>query len=40
MDLATELQETLAITENGKRLTLTKQRAIFKMLTAAALKGT
>jgi hypothetical protein len=37
-DLATELQETLAITENGKRLTLTKQQAIFKMLTTAALK--
>jgi hypothetical protein len=37
-DLAAELQQTLAITENGKRFTLTKQRAVFRMLTTAALK--
>jgi hypothetical protein len=37
-DLAAELQQTLAITENGRRLTLTKQQAVFKMLTTAALK--
>ena len=37
-DLAAELQKTLAITENGKRLTLTKQQAVFRMLTTAALK--
>ena len=37
-DLAAELQQTLAVTENGKQLTVTKQQAILKMLTTAALK--
>jgi hypothetical protein len=37
-DLAAELQQTLTIVENGKRRTLTKQQAVFKMLTTAALK--
>jgi hypothetical protein len=37
-DLAAELNQTLTITENGKRITLTKQRAVFRTLTTAALK--
>jgi hypothetical protein len=37
-DLAAELQEKLAITENGKERKITKQRAFIKTLTAAAIK--
>jgi hypothetical protein len=37
-DLAAELQEKLALTENGKELKITKQRAFIKSLTAAAIK--
>jgi predicted phage terminase large subunit-like protein len=37
-DLAAELQEKLALTENGKERKITKQRAFIKTLTAAAIK--
>ena len=37
-DLAAELQERLALTENGKERKITKQRAFIKTLTAAAIK--
>jgi hypothetical protein len=37
-DLAAELQEKLALTENGKDRKVTKQRAFIKTLTAAAIK--
>jgi hypothetical protein len=37
-DLAAELQQTLVVMEHGKQLTLTKQQAVFRMLTTAALK--
>lgn len=37
-DLAAELQEKLALTENGKERRITKQRAFIKTLTAAAIK--
>ena len=37
-DLAAELQEKLAVTENGKERRITKQRAFIKTLTAAAIK--
>lgn len=37
-DLAAELQEKLAITENGRERRITKQRAFIKTLTAAAIK--
>jgi hypothetical protein len=37
-DLAAELQEKLAVTENGRERKITKQRAFIKTLTAAAIK--
>lgn len=37
-DLVAELQEKLALTENGKERKITKQRAFIKTLTAAAIK--
>lgn len=37
-DLAAELQEKLALTENGRERKITKQRAFIKTLTAAAIK--
>src|SRR6202035_6075528 len=37
-DLAAELQEKIALTENGKERKITKQRAFIKTLTAAAIK--
>jgi len=37
-DLAAELQEKLALTENGKERKITKQRAFIKTLSAAAIK--
>jgi hypothetical protein len=37
-DLAAELQEKLALFENGKERKITKQRAFIKTLTAAAIK--
>jgi hypothetical protein len=37
-DLAAELREKLALTENGKERKITKQRAFIKTLTAAAIK--
>ena len=37
-DLAAELQEKLAIKENGKERRITKQRAFIKTLTAAAIQ--
>lgn len=37
-DLAAELQEKLALTENGQERKITKQRAFIKTLTAAAIK--
>jgi hypothetical protein len=37
-DLAAELQEKIALTENGKERKITKQRAFVKTLTAAAIK--
>ena len=38
-DLAAELQEKLTLTENGKAQRMTKQRALIKTLTAAAIKS-
>ena len=38
-DLSAELSERLEITENGKTLKLTKQRAMLKQLIAKAIKG-
>lgn len=37
-DLTAELNETLTFTENGKACTISKQRAVIKSLTAAAMK--
>jgi hypothetical protein len=37
-DLAAELRETLVLTENGREKRITKQRALIKTLTAAAIK--
>ncbi|MDP5220405.1 DUF5681 domain-containing protein [Ruegeria sp. 2205SS24-7] len=38
-DLRAELSERVAITENGRRKTLTKQQLVMKQLTARAVKG-
>ena len=38
-DLADELGETIAIQENGKKRTITKQRALIKATVAKAIKG-
>src|ERR1700731_3374074 len=37
-DLAAELQEKLSLTENGKERKISKQRAFYKTLVAAAIK--
>ena len=37
-DLAAELQEKLTLTEHGKEKRVTKQRALIKTLTSAAIK--
>jgi hypothetical protein len=38
-DLAKELAERVQVTENGRRVTLSKQRLLLKALTAKAVKG-
>jgi antitoxin (DNA-binding transcriptional repressor) of toxin-antitoxin stability system len=38
-DLRTELTATVQVTENGRKMTLTKQRVIVKQLVAQAAKG-
>jgi hypothetical protein len=38
-DLEEELQEVIAVSEGGRRRTLSKQRAMIKTLTANAVKG-
>jgi hypothetical protein len=38
-DLIAELQERIPIRENGRQMTITKQRAFIKALVAAAIKG-